>query len=80
MCTETAAAAIPTSAGPISRATMNAEAKDSPPAAVASSPDQKTFPAIRRLSWVCFQPASHGGRRTREATGSLNANERKKQG
>jgi hypothetical protein len=60
MCTETAAA-MPTSAGPISRATMKAEAKESPAAAVASSPDQKTFPAIRRLSEAGLRLALHRG-------------------
>jgi len=50
MWTETAAAAMPTSAGPISRATMKAEAKERPAAVMASSPDQKTLRAIRWLS------------------------------
>jgi hypothetical protein len=65
MCTETAAAAMPTSAGPISRATMKAEAKDSPAAAVASSPDQKTLRAIRRLSGGGLQATSRGEARRR---------------
>ena len=47
--TDTAAAAIPTSAGPISRATMKAEAKARQAAATASNPDQKTCPATRWL-------------------------------
>jgi hypothetical protein len=59
MCTETAAAAMPTSAGPISRATMKAEAKDSPAAAVASSPDQKTLRAIRWLSGGGLRATHH---------------------
>ena len=59
--TETAAAAMPTSAGPISRATMKAEAKARPAAATASSPDQKTF----RATWWFIggvHPAARGGR------------------
>ncbi len=46
-CIATAAAPMPTSAGPIRRATMKAEAKDRPAETPASSPDQKTLPRIR---------------------------------
>jgi hypothetical protein len=60
MCTETAAAAMPTSAGPISRATMKAEANDSPAAVMASSPDQKTLRAIRWVSGGGLHSTSRG--------------------
>ena len=44
-CKATAAAPIPTSAGPTRRATMNAEAKESSADIAASSPDQNTLAA-----------------------------------
>ena len=48
-CTATAAAPMPTSAGPTRRATMNADAKESSADIAASKPDQNTLAAWPRF-------------------------------
>ena len=58
-CTATAAAPMPTSAGPTRRATMNTDANESTAATAASKPDQNTSTA-----WLCFS----GGERTAAGT------------
>ena len=55
-CTATAAAPMPTSAGPTRRATTNADTKESEAEIAASEPDQNTLEA-----WLRFMPLGGGG-------------------